>query len=199
MSFEIDICNRQKKFAVDTSAIRKAVAAALAAEQVAAAVLSISIVDDDEIHVMNRDHLDHDYPTDVISFQLDLRDAEELSDTDGHADEDADVNAQEPWQDEPAEQAGQSLAAELRARGARIEGEIIASVETANRLASSGLWSPTDELNLYVVHGLLHICGYDDLTPEEKRIMRRREQAVFATLGRTVVHHSGDAEREVRS
>jgi ssRNA-specific RNase YbeY (16S rRNA maturation enzyme) len=29
----------------------------------------------------------------------------------------------------------------------------------------------------------LHLCGYDDLTPAEKRIMRRRERELIALIG----------------
>ena len=53
----------------------------------------------------------------------------------------------------------------------------------AAEMASSGQWTASNELTLYVVHGLLHICGYDDLTPAEKQIMRGRERAVLHALG----------------
>jgi probable rRNA maturation factor len=36
---------------------------------------------------------------------------------------------------------------------------------------------------LYLVHGLLHACGYDDLTPYEKARMRRAERAALRRLG----------------
>ncbi len=123
-------------------------------EQVAAAVLSVSIVDNAAIHRINREHLQHDYPTDVISFQLDF------SRTDARAVPD-------------------DAASELRASGAMIEGEIIASAQMASEMASAGQWTTMNELTLYVIHGLLHICGYDDLTPEEKAIMRCRERAIL--------------------
>ena len=38
------------------------------------------------------------------------------------------------------------------------------------------------ELVLYLVHGLLHAAGQDDLKPELKRVMRRREKAVLRLL-----------------
>lgn len=61
-----------------------------------------------------------------------------------------------------------------------LEGELVVSVETAIREASSHGWSPADELLLYVVHGMLHLCGYDDLTDEARPIMRVRERQVLA-------------------
>lgn len=38
------------------------------------------------------------------------------------------------------------------------------------------------ELTLYVVHGWLHLAGYDDLQPSKKRIMRRAEARAMALL-----------------
>ncbi|MGB0740573.1 MAG: rRNA maturation RNase YbeY, partial [Planctomycetaceae bacterium] len=70
MSFEIDIDNRQHALAIDELRLQKAILVTLHQELVESAVLSISLVDDPTIHQLNRKHLQHDYPTDVISFQL---------------------------------------------------------------------------------------------------------------------------------
>jgi probable rRNA maturation factor len=61
-----------------------------------------------------------------------------------------------------------------------LEGELVVSTETAVRLAATHGWSPQAELLLYVVHGLLHLCGYDDLSDEARPIMRARERQVLA-------------------
>jgi probable rRNA maturation factor len=158
MQFEIDISNRQSVVQVDCSALRAAVVRTLEMELIRSAVLSVSIVDDATIHPINREHLAHDYPTDVLSFQLDF---------------------------DPAEGASNSS---LRAAGCGIEGEIIASAEMAASRASEGQWSVQDELTLFVIHGLLHICSYDDQSPEERRLMRSREQAIMNSLGRTAIY-----------
>ena len=89
-AFEIDISNRQSVLDFDENSLHAAVLKALAIEQVSSAVLSISIVDDSAIHVINRDHLQHDYPTDVISFQLDFVPADEL-----HSDDDFEEDAED--------------------------------------------------------------------------------------------------------
>src|SRR5262245_1150736 len=68
------------------------------------------IVDDEAMHELNRQFLDHDYPTYVLSFSL---------------------------EDRPA----------------RLEGEIVVSLDTARRCAAEVGWSAADELLLYVVHG----------------------------------------------
>ena len=200
-AFEIDISNRQSALAFDENRVQAAVVRALAIEQVASAVLSISIVDNSAIHKINRDHLQHDYPTDVISFQLDFvsagdlqcddeveNDDEDLLDEDDSED-DAEIN------DDSVDVTDCELLTEGRAAGAAIEGEIIASAEMAVSMATDGEWSAEAELILYIVHGLLHICGYDDLTPEEKCIMRARERAILSELGLTAIY-AEDAEED---
>jgi len=190
MSYEIDISNPQSAIPVDCDALRAALENALKIEQVRAAVLSISLVDNATIHTMNRDHLQHDYPTDVISFQLDFWPEEDNDgeDNDGGtenaADEEFDGDCEE---EEPECSSDHAVSAEdrqsLRASGAAIEGEIIASVEMAAQMASDAQWPMQSELTLYVIHGLLHICGYDDLTDQERIIMRAREAAIMSSLG----------------
>ncbi len=46
-------------------------------------------------------------------------------------------------------------------------------------------WTPRDELALYIVHGLLHLCGYDDSTESDTAEMRRREDEVLTEFGYT--------------
>lgn len=165
MFFEIDICNKHSENSVDISALRAAIQQTLQAEQVESAVLSVTIVSNDEMHELNRQHLQHDYPTDVISFQLDWSSAD----------------AEEP-----------SLTATGRSVAANVEGEIIVSYDYAQQSAEEVGWSTENELTLYVVHGLLHICGYDDLTPAEKLVMRGREKAVLTQLGLSPIYPADD-------
>jgi probable rRNA maturation factor len=56
-----------------------------------------------------------------------------------------------------------------------LEGEIIVSADYAAREAERFNWSVNDELLLYVIHGSLHLIGYDDQTPEAKAAMRAKE------------------------
>lgn len=71
----------------------------------------------------------------------------------------------------------------LESRKGYVEGEIVCSAQTA-QLVSQRLGCPAEhELLLYVVHGALHLAGYDDQTPEERRAMRVREQQTLAALG----------------
>jgi probable rRNA maturation factor len=57
-------------------------------------------------------------------------------------------------------------------------GEIVISAETAAVYAKEHGHSVDDELALYIVHGLLHLNGYDDTTAaEKKRMFRVQEKA----------------------
>lgn len=70
----------------------------------------------------------------------------------------------------------------LEQRDGYLEGEVIASAETALRCAGELGAAAEDELLLYVVHGLLHMAGYDDQTKEAARQMRAQERKMLARL-----------------
>jgi len=62
-------------------------------------------------------------------------------------------------------------------------GEIVASHTCARRTARARGVEPGRELALYVVHGILHLCGHDDHAPRKRAAMRAAEQRVLAALG----------------
>jgi probable rRNA maturation factor len=62
----------------------------------------------------------------------------------------------------------------------RLDGQIVVSAEMARSQAARYGWSPADELLLYIVHGALHLVGYDDATPADRAEMRRQERTVLA-------------------
>jgi probable rRNA maturation factor len=57
----------------------------------------------------------------------------------------------------------------------RLAGELIVSTEMAAATAAEVNAEPGAELALYVVHGLLHLCGFDDRSEPEVLEMRARE------------------------
>jgi probable rRNA maturation factor len=59
------------------------------------------------------------------------------------------------------------------------EGEVIVSVDHAFAQARRYHTTPARELALYVAHGILHLCGYDDGTPAERRRMRAAERRLL--------------------
>lgn len=56
-------------------------------------------------------------------------------------------------------------------------GEVFVCPKTAIEYADEKKLPVYEELSLYVVHGLLHCLGYDDLEPAERRIMRKKEKS----------------------
>jgi probable rRNA maturation factor len=72
-----------------------------------------------------------------------------------------------------------------------LAGELVISAEMAGASALEFDVDPRDELALYVVHGLLHLCGYDDHGEADMSRMRLREHELLAEAGLTL-HHLED-------
>lgn len=64
-----------------------------------------------------------------------------------------------------------------------LEGDVIVSADTARRWSERIGWPPEHELLLYIIHGTLHLVGYNDRTPAERKKMRQVERNVLAQLG----------------
>lgn len=130
--FEISLTNEQSRHAVDERRLIEAARAVLAESAFSSAAISLAVVDDATIEELNRRHLDHDWPTDVLSFVLEEHD--------GH-----------------------------------LEGEVIISADTAAAAADELGFSADREQLLYVIHGMLHLVGYDDKSCAEAQEMRAAE------------------------
>jgi len=77
----------------------------------------------------------------------------------------------------------ESGSAAPREAPAGLHGDIVVSAETARRTARQLGWTPRQELILYLLHGLLHLTGYDDILPADRRRMRAREKSLLQQLG----------------
>lgn len=64
-------------------------------------------------------------------------------------------------------------------------GDIVISLETAARQAEEYGHSLDREIAYLMVHGLLHLLGYDHMTEEDKKVMRQREEEFLAAVGLT--------------
>lgn len=60
--------------------------------------------------------------------------------------------------------------------------ELVVSVETATRVAQEAGHDVSAEVALYIMHGILHTVGYDDVDDEDRRRMRAAERAILAQL-----------------
>jgi probable rRNA maturation factor len=141
----IDIRTPDSVAELDLARLRRAVQAIAADAGIERGAISIALIDDRTIHELNRKYLEHDCPTDVLSFVLE-------------------------------------------SAPGYVEGEIVASVDTAERRAAEFGWRGEDELLLYVIHGTLHLVGHDDQTVEARREMRKSEARYLALFGLTPRH-----------
>jgi probable rRNA maturation factor len=57
-----------------------------------------------------------------------------------------------------------------------LEGEVIVSADTAVTSAPRYRCQADEELLRYVIHGTLHLVGYDDATPRQRAVMRKLER-----------------------
>jgi len=137
------------------------------------AAVGLVLADDAELARLNALHMGVTGPTDVLSFPL-LPPA-----------------AFPPHAGGPAPAAPAPAApAFLLPPATRLHlGDVVVSVERAIAQAEAGRGgqtgdvrgSPADELRLLVVHGGLHLCGWDHAVAAEEAAMRLLEQRILST------------------
>ncbi len=137
---KIRVVNRQEIVALDRKAIEKVAHTVLQGEEVADYEIVVALFDNAEIHRLNKQFLDHDEPTDVLSF--------------------------------PSGDPGRKLT-----------GDLAVGVEFGLAHANEAGHAVEAEIALYVIHGLLHLCGYDDHEEDEVARMRERESHYLRALG----------------
>ena len=101
--------------------------------------LEINFISGDEIHLLNKTHLKHDYTTDIITFNY---------------------------------SSDKML----------IDGEIFISTDDARLNAKKYKTTLNEEITRLIIHGILHILGYDDQITSEKNIMKRMENKLLSTF-----------------
>ncbi|MFT4841612.1 MAG: putative rRNA maturation factor [Planctomycetota bacterium] len=60
--------------------------------------------------------------------------------------------------------------------------ELVVSVETAQRVANEAGHEVAAEVALYIVHGMLHTVGFDDIEDDDRLRMRDAERAIMSRL-----------------
>ena len=127
----------------------------------AAVEVSVRLTSDDEVHALNRQYRGKDAPTNVLSFpmvQPDLLDTVTLN--------------------LYAENGGASTTG-----GEVLLGDIVLAYSVCAREAADRGVSLTEHATHLVVHGVLHLLGYDHQTDEDAEAMEAIERDALATLG----------------
>jgi probable rRNA maturation factor len=134
----VSVASPQELVPLEYQRLKECARTVLAGEGVQEAKVVLAFVDDATIAGLNKRFLDHEGPTDVITF---------------------------PY-----------------SRGKKLEGEVVIGVEVARREAADRGHDVNTELCLYVIHGALHLCGYEDSSPKAAAEMRRKERAYLKQL-----------------
>jgi probable rRNA maturation factor len=66
--------------------------------------------------------------------------------------------------------------------GYKVLGDIFVCPEVAVEYSQAHGYNPYEEMTLYIVHGLLHLLGYDDIEDPDRALMRSAEQRHIASL-----------------
>jgi len=127
-------------YPLDFQRIKNAACTVLEGEGVRASRVTIAFVDNAHIHRLNKQFLQHDEPTDVLSF---------------------------PYSEPGAK---------------TLEGEIVIGYDIAREYANDRGHEWYLELLLYVIHGCLHLCGYDDADDVSECEMRGKEREYLKKL-----------------
>ena len=139
--------NRQRRHPITSRQLKKVAVRILSAlgcpEE---SELSISIVGDRSIRIINREYLAKDRPTNVISFSLQEGDYGNIT--------------------------------------PNMLGDVIISADTSAREAEQGNMQPFERLCFLLMHGILHLCGYDHerIGEEEAARMEKKEIELFRIL-----------------
>jgi probable rRNA maturation factor len=136
---KVSIASPQELVKLDRPRLREIVRQVMAEEDIKDYEISLAFVDNPTIHGINKRFLEHDEPTDVITF---------------------------PY-----------------SSGKVLVGELVIGVEVALEQARVGGHEVDAELALYVIHGLLHLVGYDDKDGHDRKQMRVRERYHLNGLG----------------
>jgi len=76
---------------------------------------------------------------------------------------------------------------DLDAKGRPISGEVYVCVPYAQKEAKERGVKAANEVLLYAIHGMLHLCGYDDRTSREFAKMHAKEDSILKAIGVGVV------------
>lgn len=137
------------------NAVREWLFACVAKERKQIHAINYIFCSDAYLRKINKQYLQHDYYTDIITF------------------------ASAP----PAEMISLDAAREKSAskkQPAVISGDIYISIDRVKDNAKQFQQPVRDELHRVMAHGVLHLCGYGDKTSAEEKKMRKMEEQWLA-------------------
>lgn len=100
--------------------------------------INVILMDSENHTLMNNEYLQHDYPTDILTFEY--------------------------------------------SNGNNVDGELYINIEVAQENAKEYSVSLQNELERLIIHGCLHLVGYNDHSEEEKKEMRTLEDHYLKIL-----------------
>jgi probable rRNA maturation factor len=142
----ISIANRQRTKKINSQLLKQILGTLFEELDIENAELGIHLVGAREMARVNRQFLQHEGSTDVITFD--------------HSEK------------QKAESGKQKL----------LHGELFICVDDAVAQAKEFKASWESEVVRYIVHGILHLLGYDDLKPHLRRVMKREENRLVRRL-----------------
>jgi probable rRNA maturation factor len=151
---KIWISNRQRKTALSPATVKEKARKILGALGWAEAELSLTLMGDRNMARLNRETFGRRGPTNVIAFPVDaLKEA-------------------------PAGAPGPPPAPAAALAGTppppAVLGEVVISLETTRRQAEESGWPWEELFDFYLIHGILHLVGYDHDTPDHEAAMTAR-------------------------
>ena len=124
------------------------------------AEISLLLTHNDEIHEMNLEHRGIDRATDVLSFpMLEFDHPGDFSIID---EETADVFDPES--------------------GELMLGDIVISVDKVLEQAQEYGHSPKREYAFLIAHSMLHLCGYDHMEDDERKVMEQKQREIMEKI-----------------
>ena len=136
------------------------ISVALSESQQGPVQMGLVIADDETLQDLNKEYRGADEVTDVLSFSWEHE---------GHWEGD----------DEPREDTGADVSwpiGAIQEQDYHPLGEVVVSYPQAQRQAQARGAETEQELALLVVHGILHLAGFDHVEPEEETRMKAREE-----------------------
>lgn len=147
--------------------------------------LEFTFFDNASIHEMNRVHLDHDWPTDIITFDLSEGDDVVTKKDDALLNPLLGVAEKSLFSERDRKGEALSEKNDVLGKAENIRplfGDLYISVEQAAMQATALGHSLEKELKILIIHGILHLLGYDDQSPEDQTEMDEMQYQIYDLL-----------------